>query len=185
MTPAQPLPNVLSVYRNQQWGYSLRRPATWHQRELEVDGGHGVLFAPDLDDLHTVLSIELRDLGTQVVADDLADLEQGFLRGLRAVPGSNVEQHEAFVTEFAIGIDAVHTFAETGQRRKRWIRLLHHGSLQARLIAQGSSVAEFDYLRPLLAPCMTTFMFDASGSDATPELATRSAPPRSDTPVRH
>lgn len=159
MTRAQPLPNVLRIYRNDQWGYSLRRPDAWHDRELQVDGGQGVLFAPDIDDLRTVLSIEVRDLGTQVVAEDLADLERGFVCGLRSVPGSRVAQHEAFVTEFAIGIDAVQTFAEAGQRRKRWIRLLHHGSLQARVIAQGATAGEFDRLRPLFAPCMTTFMF--------------------------
>jgi hypothetical protein len=63
----------------------------------------------------------------------------------------------------------VQTFAETGQRRKRWIRLLHHGSLQARVIAQGATVAEFDYLRPLFAPCMTSFMFGHAG-DHWPEV---------------
>jgi hypothetical protein len=157
--PALPLPNVLSVYRNDHWGYSLRRPDAWHERELDVEDGQGVLFTPDVDDLQTALSVEVRDLGTEVVAEDLADLERGFLRGLRSVSGSRLEQHEAFATEFAIGIDVVQTFADAGQRRKRWIRLLHKGSVQARVIAQSATVEEFDRLRPLFAPCVSTFMF--------------------------
>jgi hypothetical protein len=36
---------------------------------------------------------------------------------------------------------------------------LYKGTLQARLVAQGATVEEFDRLRPLFAPCMTTFLF--------------------------
>jgi hypothetical protein len=123
-----------------------------------VEGGQGVLFAPDPEALSTILSVEVRDLGTTVTADDLPDLEQGFLDGLRAVEGSRIEEHEAFANEFAIGIDAVQTFDEDGERRKRWIRLLFKGSVQARVIAQGETIAEYDRLRPLFAPCVSMFM---------------------------
>jgi hypothetical protein len=75
------------------------------------------------------------------------------------VPGSRLEQHEAFANEFHLGVEAVQTYADAGRRRKRWVRLLYKGSLQARLIAQGATVEEFDRLRLLFAPCMTTFMF--------------------------
>ena len=94
--------------------------------------------------------------------DDRPDLEQAFLAGLRAVPGSHLEQHQTFANEFAMGIEAVQTYDEDGQRRKRWIRLLFKGSVQARLIAQGATVEEYDRLRPLFAPCMTTFMIGPS-----------------------
>jgi hypothetical protein len=95
-----------------------------------------------------------------VTPDDLPDLERGFLRGLRAAPGSRLEEHSAFANEFAIGIDAVQTYEESGRRRKRWVRLLYRGSIQARLIARGATVEELDRLRPLFAPCVTTFMFE-------------------------
>jgi hypothetical protein len=93
------------------------------------------------------------------VAADLPDLEKGFLKGLRTVSGSRVERHEAFANEFHIGVEAVQTYADAGERRKRWVRLLYKGSVQARLIAQGATVEEFERLRPLFAPCVTTFMF--------------------------
>jgi hypothetical protein len=109
--------------------------------------------------MRTALSVEVRDLSVEVTPEDLPDLERAFLKGLRSVPGSKVERHEAFQSIFHIGLDAQHTFYEGGQRRRRWVRVLYNGRVQARLIAQGASVAEFDRLRPLFAPCMTTFLF--------------------------
>lgn len=157
----EPLPNILLVQQNAAWLYELRRPETWHERPLEVEDGHGVIFTPDPVATETALSLELQDLGTTVTPDDLPDLEQAFLAGLDAVPGSRVEQSQPFANEFGIGVDAVQTYDDGGTRRKRWIKLLYHGSTQARLIAQGASVAEYDRLRPLFAPCMTTFMLGA------------------------
>lgn len=166
---AEPLPNVLLVYENARWAYEFRRPEVWHERPLEIEGGQGVLFSPDPADTTTSLSVEVRELGVDVTPEDLPDLQAAFLDGLRAVPGSEIESHQAFANPFAIGIDAVQTFAEDGARRKRWIRLLYKGSLQARVIAQAATVAEYDRLRPLFAPCMTTFMLGRRGEQRTGE----------------
>jgi hypothetical protein len=124
-----------------------------------------VIFTPDPVATDTALSVEVHDLGTEVTPGDLSDLVAAFLSGLDAVPGSYVEQHQAYANDYAIGIDAVQTFdnpggpdGPDGRRRKRWIRLLYKGSLQARVIAQAASVEEYERLRPLFAPCMTTFM---------------------------
>jgi len=145
----------------------LPRPDVWVARDLDVEGGQGVIFAPDPEELRTAISVEVRDLGTEVTARDLPDLEKAFLKGLRSVPGSKLEQHEVFQSPYHIGIEAQQSFDEGGQRRRRWIRVLYNGRLQARLIAQGATVAEFDRLRPLFAPCMTTFLF----GDLWPEPA--------------
>jgi hypothetical protein len=165
----EPLPNVLLVYENPEWAYEFRRPEVWHERPLEIDGGQGVLFAPDPVDTATALSVEVRDLSIDVTPEDVPDLEAAFLDGLRAVPGSVIESHQAFANPFAIGIDAVQTFEEDGVRRKRWIRLLYKGSVQARVIAQAATVAEYDRLRPLFAPCMTTFMLGRRSEQRTGE----------------
>ena len=149
----------MRAYRNREWGYSLPRPDAWIERSLDVEGGQGIIFAPDPEELKTSISVEVRDLGTEVTAADLPNLENAFLKGLRSVPGSKVERHDAFQSIVHIGLDAQQSFEEGGQRRWRWIRVLYHGTLQARLIAQGATVAEFDRLRPLFAPCMTTFLF--------------------------
>jgi hypothetical protein len=128
-------------------------------RPLDVEGGQGVLFAPDPDSTQTALSIEITDLGTEVMPADLPDLEAGFLNGLRSVPRSRIVQHETFANDLAFGFETVQTYVEAGQRHKRWINLLYRGSRQARLIAQGATVEEFDRLRPIFAPCVSTFMF--------------------------
>lgn len=159
----QPRPAALPIYRNPAWGYSLRHPDSWHLCQLDVDGGQGVLFTPDPLTCGTALSVEVRRLGTDVTPDDLPDLEHRFLTDLEAAPRSQVEQRQAFANEFTTGIEAVQTYDEAGTRRKRWIRLIYKGSVQARVIAQGATVEEFDRLRPLFGPCVTTFMLgDAS-----------------------
>src|SRR6266849_6768993 len=104
--PEQALPNALRAYRNREWGYSLPRPDVWSERDLDVEGGQGVIFAPDPLELRTAISVEVRDLGVEVTAEDLPDLEKAFLKGLRSVPGSRIERHEAFEGMFHIGLEA-------------------------------------------------------------------------------
>jgi hypothetical protein len=137
----------------------MPRPDVWFERDLDVEGGQGVIFTPDPEEVMTAISVEVRDLGTEVTAEDLPDLEKGFLKGLRSVPGSKLEQHAAFQSLYHIGVEARQTFVAAGQRRRRWIRVLYKGTLQARLIAQAATVEDFNRLRPLFAPCMTTFLF--------------------------
>jgi hypothetical protein len=153
------MPSALKAYRNHDWGYSMPRPDEWYERELDVEGGQGVIWTPDPEALVPAISVEMLDLGTEVTEADLTDLEKGFLKGLRSVPGSKVDRRQRFASTFHIGVEAHHTFDEDGTRRRRWIRLLYKGSKQARLIAQARTVEEFEQLRPLFAPCMTTFMF--------------------------
>jgi hypothetical protein len=137
----------------------MPRPDVWFERDLDVEGGQGVIFTPDPEERTTAISVEVRDLGTEVTAEDLPDLAKGFLKGLRSVTGSKIEQHEVFQSMYHIGLEAQQSFDDAGQRRRRWIRVLYKGTLQARLTAEGASVEEFDRLRPLFAPCMTTFLF--------------------------
>ena len=137
----------------------MPRPDVWFERNLDVVGGQGVIFTPDPDQVMTAISVEVRDLGTEVTADDLPNLEKGFLKGLRSVPGSKLERHDVFKSLYHIGVEAQQSFDAGGQRRRRWIRVLYKGTLQARLMAQGATTQEFDRFRPLFAPCMTTFLF--------------------------
>jgi hypothetical protein len=153
------LPNALRAYRNREWGYSLPRPDVWFERNLDVDGGHGVIFTPDPEHVTTAISVEVRDLATEVTADDLPDIEKGFLKGLRSTPGSKLEQHAVFQSPYHLGVEAQQSFDVDGERGRRWIRVLYSGTLQARLIARAGTVEDFDRLRPLFAPCMTTFLF--------------------------
>ena len=118
-----------------------------------------MLFAPDADDLGTALAVEVRDLGTEVLGEDLPDLERGFLRGLRSAEGSRILSRDRYDHGFVIGVEAVQTYLEEGVRRKRWVRVLHKGSLQVRVVARGATVAEYERWRPAFAPCITSFTF--------------------------
>jgi hypothetical protein len=151
------LPNVLVVTDDQEWGYSLRRPEVWYERSLDMTEGHGRVYTPDPEALDTMLAIEVSDMPMPIQEDDLPDIEAGLMTGLHAVPGSTIHEHHAYANEFAIGVDVVQSFDDGGARRKRWMRLVYLGTRQARLIAQGATEAEYDRLRPLFAPCMTTF----------------------------
>jgi hypothetical protein len=131
----------------------------WFERNLDVEGGQGVMFTPGPEELTTAISVEVRDLATEVTPADLPDLEKAFLKGLKSVVGSKLEQHEVFESPYHIGLEAQQSFDDDGQRRRRWIRVLYKGTLQARLIAQGKTVEEFDRLRPIFAPCLRTFLF--------------------------
>lgn len=137
----------------------MPRPDVWFERDLDVEGGQGVMFTPDPEEVLTAISVEVRDLATEITAEDLPDLEKAFLKGLRSVAGSKLEQRDVFQSPYHIGLEAQQSFDAAGKRRRRWIRVLYKGTLQARLIAQAASLQEFDRLRPLFAPCMTTFLF--------------------------
>lgn len=137
----------------------MPRPDLWFERTLDVDGGQGVIFTPDAEELMTGISVEVHDLGTDITAADLPDLDVAFLKGLRSVPGSKLEHHDVFHSVHHMGVEAQQSFEADGQRRRRWIRVLYRRTLQARVIAQGATLEEFDRLRPLFAPCVTTFLF--------------------------
>ena len=158
----------LQYHRDRDFGFSLVYPETWHRFDLAVEGGRGVLYAEDPDDLSTHLAIEARDLGLQVRAADLPTLREGFLSGLRAVPESRILKVETYDAGFHIGVEARQLFDEAGQRRKRWVRLLHHGTTQVRLVFQARDAKHFSYWLPSLNPAMTGFLFDGGLPPITP-----------------
>jgi hypothetical protein len=157
----------LVVYRNLEHGYSLLYPEGWVQLELESDAGQGVILAPTPDGVATSFSVESRDLGTAVAAEDLPTLRRGFLAGLRKLPGSAVEHQEDYAIGALVGLEARHAFRDGRVRRRRWVRLLYQGTIQVRLIAQGATVEEFDYWLPAFTSMMRTFRFGDWWADMT------------------
>jgi hypothetical protein len=159
---------ALKYHRDRDYGFSLVYPETWHPFDLAVEGGRGALYSEHPVDLSTHLSIQARDLGTNVRAADLPVLREGFLRGLRSVPGSRIVKSDAYANDYFVGVEAQQLFDEGGQRRKRWVRLLHHGSAQVRLDFQARDARHFAYWLPSLNPAMTGFLFDGGHAPVTP-----------------
>ena len=144
----------LQVHHDARLGFSVLVPDGWQRLDADV-----AFFAPNADDPLTGLAIEGRDLGTEVRPADLATLRRGFLRGLRQLPGSRIESHEAEVVGRLITLEARHTFRDGDAVRKRWVRLLYQGRIQVRLIAQAASVEDFDYWEPMFFTAVRTARF--------------------------
>ncbi len=149
----------LAVGRNLSYKFSFLYPEGWNTFALETEGGEGIIVAPAPDDTATSFSVEARDLGMTVGADDLPTLREGFFAGLRDLPDATIETRDDFVIGALLGVEAILTYREGAETRKRWVRLLYQGSTQARLIAQGASVAEYDYWLPMLNQTMRSFQF--------------------------
>ena len=165
----------LEVYRNLEYRYSLLFPVGWHRLELASDEGEGVIFAPPPGDVATSFSVEARDLGTTVGEEDLPTLRKGFLAGLRQVSKARLQCQEEYAIGRLIGLEARQAFREGKVQRKRWVRLLYQGSTQVRLVAQGATVAEFDYWLPMFKQMMRTFRFgdwwaELTGQEWLPSL---------------
>jgi len=140
----------LLVHRDLRYRYSFLFTEGWHDYELESAGGRGRIFAPRPDDITTSFSVEARDLGTEVTGDDLATLRDGVEEGLQQLPELVIEKREGEAIGDLVTLEYWFTFreAETGEIRKRWLRLAYQGQIQVRLIAQGASPEEFTYWLP-------------------------------------
>lgn len=157
--PPRPTFTGLVVYRDLTYRYSFLYPDGWHTAELDSAGGQGPIVSPTPGDVLTSFSVEARDLGTEVVADDLPVLREGFWAGLRSLPDVEIERGDDYVAGTLLGQEAWLTFREGDARRKRWVRVLYQGTIQARLIAQGATPADYDYWLPMFNQAMRTFQF--------------------------
>ena len=184
MSHAAPRPSFtgLLVARDLEYRYSFLYPEGWHTLALETEGGKGIIVAPAPDDTATSFSVEARDLGMTPTEKDLPALREGFAAGLRTLPDAVVEMRDDFAIGTLLGIEAALTYRDDETMRKRWVRLLYQGSTQVRLIAQGATVAEYDYWLPMLTQAMRTFQFadwwaEVTGTQWLPSLDT---PPEED-----
>jgi hypothetical protein len=146
--------------------FSFMRPIDWHQFDW-LDDRQGVIFGPSPADNATLFAVDVRDIGVKVMADDIADLEAGFLDGVEQLPDSHIEWHDRWVAGAVIGFEAKYTFREEGVTRKRWVRLLYQDTRQIIVTAQGATEADFNYWMPMFNQQMMTFKIHARGAQAT------------------
>jgi hypothetical protein len=153
----------LVVHRNLTHRYSLLHTEAWHSLELESDGGKGAILTPDPNDIGTSFSVEGRDLGTTVTKDDLPALRDGLHKGLSRLRDLTIEHQEDDAIGQLVMLDVQYTYHEPDDAadaplRKRWLRLAYQGSIQVRLIAQGT-VDSYTYWLPAFNQAMRTFQF--------------------------
>jgi len=177
MPDEEPRPSFtgLAVARNLEYHFSFLYPDGWHTFDLETDDGQGIIVAPSPVDTANSFSVEARDLGTTLTEEDLPTLREGFMAGLQDLPDVQIESQDDFAIGDLLGVEAVLTYREGDATRKRWVRLLYQKSIQARVIAQGASPAEYDYWLPMLTQAMRTFQFadwwaEVTGTQWLPSL---------------
>jgi hypothetical protein len=149
----------LTLHLDKNWGFAFWYPSEWFRFDLP-DRREGVLYAPAADDYATSFSVEVKDIGTKVTEDDVADLEAGFLEGLRSLPECQIESQEHWVVGALVGLEAKYTFQEGEFTRRRWVRLLYEGRRQFHVVAQGATSEEYEYWLPMLFEMMMTLQVD-------------------------
>jgi hypothetical protein len=147
--------------------YSFFVPIDW-QRHDWPDGREGVLFLPSADDALTVLAVELRDLGLEPTAEDLDDLNAGFLSGIQSLPAATIEAHETWHIGDTMCLEAKYTFTDGDARRKRWVRQFYHETRQIAMTAQGASVETYDFWLPMFFEAMMTTKIHNTFPETTP-----------------
>lgn len=135
--------------------FSLFIPTDWHKVDHH-DDRKGVIFLPKEEDIHTLYSVDVVDLGTELTTDDLTYLSMGFLDGIKKLPERKIESKDEGVAGKLLKLEAKYTFLEDGETRKRWVRVFYHGTRQITAIAQGKTVEAYDYWLPMFFEAMMT-----------------------------
>ncbi len=150
-----PLYHGLTKHVDREGGYSLWLPNDWLRLEMLGDR-QGAIYTPYADRHDTCLSAEKRKLEYPVRPKDINTLRKGFAEGLSGLPGVEIEWQDESITSSVSVFEAVFTFLDDGQRRKRWTRVVYWGNGQLILIAQGATPEEFEHWRPMIYNTMMT-----------------------------
>jgi hypothetical protein len=124
----------------------------------------------DPEDLHSSVLVQSRRLPSAIEPADLPALREGLLEGIGQLPDAEIEEQTAeAVADRLLTVEAKHTYrdAESGQRRKRWIRLLCQGNVQISIVCQGSSPERYEYWLPMFGTVMRTVRFADWWAEAT------------------
>jgi hypothetical protein len=153
MTKERPVFKGLRWHREQYFSFFV--PVDWHRFNWQ-DDRQGALYGPSADDAHTVFAADLRDIGFTVAAADLEDLFDGFTAGIQQLPGVEIESSDKRVVGKLITLEAKYIFTDDEMTRKRWVRVLYHGTLQIAFTAQGATPDTYDYWLPMFYEAMMT-----------------------------
>jgi hypothetical protein len=145
---------ALALHSDSEWRFEFWYPAEW-QRLAFAGDRQGVIYTPEGDPA-TSFSIEVKDIGVAVTGQDLPTLREGFLEGLRLLPGIHILHEETWSAAALQGLEAKYTFEEDGVTRQRWVRLLYEGTRQFHCVAQGADPDEYRFWEPMLYETMAT-----------------------------
>jgi len=155
VTADRPRYTGIRKYTDQDGGYGLWFPSSWHQIPI-AEGHQGVIFAPQAEHAHTSFAAEKHTLPFKVSQKDVIILRKGFQAGLESLPEVIIESQEESITATLKIFEAHVTFVEDGVRRKRWVRTSYWGEAQLTLIAQGATEEEFERYEGMFYNTMMT-----------------------------
>lgn len=143
----------LTWYREQFFSFFI--PMDWH-KVAWPDERQGIIFVPSTEDNYTLFAVEVQDLGTMITPDDVTYLSQGFIDGIKKLPERKIETKDEKVVGKQIHLEAKYSFAENGETRKRWVRVLYHETRQITVTAQGKTPEAYSYWLPMFYEAMMT-----------------------------
>ena len=138
-------------------GFAITVPSDWHEYKLQGKL-KGVLYSPYPDDFNTGILAQKVKLKVRVKREDLPELREAFMAGIKALDGVEIEEGsvDEFITDGLSFFEVRFSFQEGEFRRKRWIRNIYWGRNNYILIAQGRTPEDFDYWLPMFYNIMTT-----------------------------
>jgi len=143
------------TYHDKAGGYSIVMPTDWHQIPLK-EGMVGLMFSPYPDDINTSLLTQKHTLKYKVKPTDMQFLRDGFEKGIRGLPGAEIDKIGTSYSDTINIFDAQFTFLDGDVRRKRWVRNIYWAEAQLIIIAQGRTPEDFEYWLPMFFNCITT-----------------------------
>jgi hypothetical protein len=136
-------------------GFSIWLPDDW--KKIELTGEHeGVLYTPVPDDINTGFLAKRHRLQRRVKKSDMPVIRDVFMADVRALEGVEIDEDsvEEYITDRLSFFQVRFTFPEGDVRRKRWIKNIYWGKNNYVLIAQGSTIEDFDYWLPMFYQIM-------------------------------
>ena len=115
-----------------------------------------MMFSPYADDINTSLLTQKHTLKYKVKPGDMALLRDSFEKGIRNLPGAEVDKIDAAYSDTINVFDAQFTFLDGDVRRKRWVRNIYWGEAQLVIIAQGRTPEDYEYWLPMFFNTITT-----------------------------
>ena len=162
---ATPAFTGLSLFQDEMTGFAFWYADGWERCETGQQR-QGVVLAPQPGESDTWFSVEPRLTGVRFVREDTVGLDAAFHSIIGALPGFELEWHDAWVAGALIGVEARFTFQDGEAVRKRWVRLLFDEGRQIAVIAQGASVEDYAYWEPMIFEMMTTLVLSNAYSEA-------------------
>ncbi len=149
------LPAISGLRWHRHQYFSFFVPDNWYRSNTDGSSTR-VIYSPNPEDNATLFAVDLQELGTALVPDDLEVLAEGFFERVARLPDVDILTRKMKASGSIVEMEAKYTFSEAGATRKRWTRVLYQEARQIALNAQGATPEIYDYWLPMFFESMST-----------------------------